>query len=500
MISLVFPSILPLSFASPHQDILIPPPNHSTKSPSYFPDVTVYGYLPFWTTDVEDIDLSGLSHIAYFSVDLTSSGSLTDTNRWHNNAATLISRAHAQGVAVHLCMTSFSDSVNNSVLPSASKRATTISELADLVNQYGADGINIDIEGMDAAQRENLNLFIQELAQEIPEIVIATPAVDWSDAYDYGTLSQYASLFIMGYGYHWSGSDPGPVDPLYGGSPWSNISLEYSTDDHLDAAPADRIILGLPLYGRIWPTVDDSIPGTATGTGDSIVMYDANEIATIDGWDYEPASHSPYILYPNEQIWYPNVESVRERVQYTIDRNIQGVGFWALGYENGVDGFWEMMQDETDFETSEPSSEPSDEPSNEPSEETSNQAPIADAGLDKTVNQGDLVRLDGSYSYDPDQHPISFQWVISDPEIVLDATNVAQPTFNASKSGSISFDLIVSDGLDQDIDSVIITVLEAETEEEEETKPQSCQTVSTNPFYALFLLLLAPFAFFTRSR
>ena len=70
--------------------------------------------------------------------------------------------------------------------------------------------------------------------------------MDWSDAYDYTTLSQYASLFIMGYDYHWSGSDPGPIDPLYGGSPWAQWSL-ITGNDHLALAPADRIILGLPL-------------------------------------------------------------------------------------------------------------------------------------------------------------------------------------------------------------------------------------------------------------
>ena len=56
---------------------------------------------------------------------------------------------------------------------------------------------------MDASRRDDLNDFIQELSLEIPEIVIATPAVDWNDAYDYQTLSNYADLFIMGYDYHW---------------------------------------------------------------------------------------------------------------------------------------------------------------------------------------------------------------------------------------------------------------------------------------------------------
>ena len=109
---------------------------------------------------------------------------------------------------------------------------------------------------------EDLNDFIQGVC-EIPEIVIATPAVDWSDAYDYKTLSNYADLFIMGYDYHWSGAT-GPVDQLFGGSPWGQFALDWTVNDYLslDVDP-DRIILGLPLYGRSWSTVNSSVPGTS---------------------------------------------------------------------------------------------------------------------------------------------------------------------------------------------------------------------------------------------
>ena len=42
---------------------------------------------------------------------------------------------------------------------------------------------------MDASQRTNLNLFTAEVAALVPEVVLATPAIDWSNAYDYDTLA-----------------------------------------------------------------------------------------------------------------------------------------------------------------------------------------------------------------------------------------------------------------------------------------------------------------------
>ncbi|MEC7987401.1 MAG: glycosyl hydrolase family 18 protein, partial [Myxococcota bacterium] len=62
-------------------------------------------------------------------------------------------------------------------------------------------------------------------------------------------------------GYHWKGGDPGPVDPLFGGSPWSVYSLEWTVEDYRDkGVPDNKIILGLPLYGREWPTENNDVP------------------------------------------------------------------------------------------------------------------------------------------------------------------------------------------------------------------------------------------------
>ena len=93
--------------------------------------------------------------------------------------------------------------------------------------------MNIDIEGMDASQRINLNLFTVEVAALVPEVVLATPAIDWSNAYDYDTLADISDAFLMGYDFHRSGGDPGPVDLLYGRSPWSQWSPDWSVQDYL---------------------------------------------------------------------------------------------------------------------------------------------------------------------------------------------------------------------------------------------------------------------------
>ncbi|MFT5685786.1 MAG: spore germination protein, partial [Myxococcota bacterium] len=325
--------------ASPPPPPAIPPPA------SGGPDVTVYGYHAYWSGSPLDLDFTRLTHVAVFNVDLNDDGTLSDTSRWTDHAAELVPLAHSYGVKVHLCMTSFYDSTTNAVLASSSKRATAIAELKALVDAYGADGVNVDIEGLDYSQKQNMVTFIEELAAEVDEVVIATPAIDWLGAFDYDALA-YASdgLFIMGYGYHWSGGNPGPLAPLYGGGIWSDYSLEWTVEDYLtNGAPADKIILGLPLYGREWPTSSSTIPGTATDDGDAVFMSSAVSQAASGGADWDTTTHTPYILESNSQLWYDNTDSIRDRTAYAVEAGIQGIGFWALTYEGGDPEFWQMI-------------------------------------------------------------------------------------------------------------------------------------------------------------
>ena len=78
-----------------------------------------------------------------------------------------------------------------------------------------------------------------------------------------------------------------------------------------------------------------------------------------------------------------------------------------------------------------------------------NKAPIANAGVDQSVNEGATVSLDGSASSDPDETPLTYKW--SAPKgITLSSTTAVQPTFIApevKKDSILNFSLIVNDGL-----------------------------------------------------
>ncbi|MDP2310058.1 MAG: glycosyl hydrolase family 18 protein [Pseudomonadota bacterium] len=308
------------------------------------PDRVVYGYLPYWNYGPEDVPWSHLTHLAVFNVDLEADGTLSDTSRWTSVAAEAVSLGHAAGVKVHLCITSFDDDVMNAVLGSPSRRAVTIDALADLVGEYGADGVNVDFEGLPVARRNDLVTFVTDLRARVGEVWLATPAVDWSDAWDYPALAAASDgLFIMGYAYHYTGGGAGPNSPLSAGDLWSRWALDWTVADYLaTGAPADKIVLGLPSYGQEWPVADaTSVPATTTDSGWSVVYTEAVADAAVYGRSYDVGSDTPwYAASSTRQAWYDDADSLSVKMEWAVDAGLAGFGFWAIGYDGNDPVFW----------------------------------------------------------------------------------------------------------------------------------------------------------------
>src|SRR5436190_1648473 len=92
--------------------------------------------------------------------------------------------------------------------------------------------------------------------------------------------------------------------------------------------------------------------------------------------------------------------------------------------------------------------------------------PQALAGNDQTIPlaMGAFVDLNGTRSYSPDGHPLTYQWTqTGGPTVNLLNANSARPTFLASQvtqATDLTFSLVVNDGmLASEPDSVTVTLL-----------------------------------------
>jgi len=93
-----------------------------------------------------------------------------------------------------------------------------------------------------------------------------------------------------------------------------------------------------------------------------------------------------------------------------------------------------------------------------------NKTPITDAGPDQTVDEGDVVTLNGSNSLDPDDGIASYQWIQTEgPPVGFSDSTIVETTFTAPDVGSggasLAFQLTVTDngGL-QSVDTCIVNV------------------------------------------
>ena len=317
------------------------------------PSKKIFGYHPYWQgTKWQSYNYDLLTTIAYFSAETNSTGDLTNLHGWP--ATDLINKAHANGVEVVLTVTLFDKSDIETLLSHNSYRDRLIKNLLYEVNRAGADGVNIDFESFPESQKNNLVSFVKNLRKSLrdsipnAQVTLATPAVDWSNAWDFNALATESDgLFIMGYDYHWKGSTTtGPVAPLTGGS--YNITNTVNTYLSVTNNNYDKLILGNPYYGYEWPSNSGDKGASTTNVGTAVVFSTAESKALSYGKLWDSDSQTPWYRYQNPswfQTWYDDSLSLSNKYDFVISKKLGGVGIWALGYDEGYDELWNALNE-----------------------------------------------------------------------------------------------------------------------------------------------------------
>lgn len=269
----------------------------------------------------------------------------------HTLTTELVENMHSQGIAVTPFFSNHWDrTLGNEALDNMDY-VTDV--LAKAVSDYGLDGINVDIENVNEAYRDKYTQFVKMLKEKLPNSVISVAVAanpnnwttGWHGSYDYAALAQYSDyLMIMAYDESYYGSDPGPVSSIS----FVDKSIIYA----LERTTADKLVLGVPLYGRYWQQgasvggIGITMNDVETIIGyypDSTVRYDetaqAVEVtATLTSdfklWGGITMSPGTYT------IWYDNLQSLESKISLVNQYGLKGLGSWALGQE--ADGFWTL--------------------------------------------------------------------------------------------------------------------------------------------------------------
>jgi len=175
-------------------------------------------------------------------------------------------------------------------------------------------------------------------------------------------IAKYADgLFIMAYDFNQPTSEnAGPVSPIGGAGAAQEYDIKTMLNDYIKNVPASKLILGVPYYGYNW-VVNSQEPNAKRIVGDDLIGFSQSQYYSdiIDlALDYkiEPkwdeVGQNPFFNYISNstgsmrQVYYENPKSIKIKYAMAKERNLKGVGIWALGYDKGYQDLWNLLGEE----------------------------------------------------------------------------------------------------------------------------------------------------------
>jgi spore germination protein YaaH len=237
-------------------------------------------------------------------------------------------------------------------------------QVAQAVQTYQFDGVNVDIEGVGAAYREAFTAFIRMLREKLPadkELSVAVAAnpqgwsTGWHGFYDYPALAAAADyLMVMSYDESWEGGDPGPVSSIR----FFERSLQFALNQGVGA---QKLVMGIPFYGRLWK-LDEAggVSSVQPIRGVGVSNRTVNTLVTAYGGEffYDRERQSPYATFVIPEgsgryiagrwcdggsyiLWFENERSIKQKLRFLGTSGVRGAGSWSLYQES--DGTWDYF-------------------------------------------------------------------------------------------------------------------------------------------------------------
>jgi hypothetical protein len=285
----------------------------------------IWGYLIAGRESALDPEYP-LSDIGYFGAEIDNYGKLVDVP--DRNKVPLYP------VRVHLVVTCNSRALSHFALEEGS--AVRRRMIADLLSETAPyDGLQIDFEYVLPGDAGAFLSFLGELKNGLAGkmFTIALPARTRTlrnDAYDYAKIKPLVDrILVMAYDEHWSTSEPGPVASM----DWCRDVASYS----LEAAGEEKLIMGLPFYGRAWGHINPSRAYTYSGIE---ALKEENEVSEVVRTGGIP--HFSYEVPVSVTVYYEDNASLSARMEIYRSLGVRAVGFWRLGQEDP--GVWKLLE------------------------------------------------------------------------------------------------------------------------------------------------------------
>lgn len=314
----------------------------------------------------------------------------------HDDFAMLADAYAAKGYAMWpLIDNNFDPVLTHAVLSDDKLQDTIIKELMGYALLYDFKGYNIDFENINYDDKDRLTAFVGRLSRACRayglklsmDVTPISNSMNWSRVYDRAALAPHLDyLMIMAYDqFGRTSSVAGPVASY----PW----VEKAVQNVTAIVPAEKVVLGMPLYMRLWyeTTEEKDLPldinewppvaGTE-GAAEKDVGAEAltpskqneakGKTAFKEAKSKKPVllvrtlpmsasgllleKYKDYVTWNDElrlyymdlplttgrvQVWFEDEKSLTEKAKLITKYNLGGASFWRKGFE--APHFWQSF-------------------------------------------------------------------------------------------------------------------------------------------------------------
>jgi chitinase len=353
--------VLPMCLSLPLRAATTPPPQKQ---------IIAYIFLKDRIIAPGEVAADKVTRINYAFANLQNGGIVEGFAHDAENFAALNSLKHdnpSLTVLVSVGGWTWSGNFSDMALTKQSRRLF-IESAVKFVSKYNLDGLDIDWEypGMTGnnnrfrpEDKQNYTLLLKELRQRFNHeekklhrhlvTSIATGAsTDFLEHTEIAKVQRYVdTINLMSYDYYvpvWDKTTghhtplfTNPADP-------KKISADRTVHDYENAGvPANKIVLGVPFYGKSWANVsatDQGLFQPGTEAPNTYLPYSKLVNMQSDGyvryWDTKASA--PYLYNQDAKIFisYEDPESLTTKCKYVLDQKLAGIMFWE--YSGDSDG------------------------------------------------------------------------------------------------------------------------------------------------------------------
>ncbi|MEK4046780.1 glycosyl hydrolase family 18 protein [Paenibacillus sp. FSL H8-0048] len=259
--------------------------------------------------------------------------------------------AHNQGMEVWgLLSNSFEPDLTTEALSTYDNRMNAIVQMLKYADLYNLDGINIDFENVYTKDGPNVTQFMRELkpmaqSRNLIVSIDVTPKSKsemWSLFLDRPALAAASDfLIVMAYDEHWAAS---PVAGSVASLPWVKTSMNRIIEE--DMVPSEKLILGVPLYTRIWTEATEK--GKTKVSSKAVSMNAVKEIIAEKKLTpvFDKEAGQNYVEYKEDdvlrKIWIEDSTSLTARVELAQSLKLGGVAAWNRSFASPE--AWEALK------------------------------------------------------------------------------------------------------------------------------------------------------------